>query len=120
MINKAYEQAMEISSNKTREQTTEQPTHEDDEPCDEHILKYTPRPEEDKLYTELSKYDRARYEPDLSPILFRSTEIFVSAYEIARSLLMNRSLNTNAIHMGTCVLSNDPKQKRKKIMSPWV
>src|SRR5688572_25009116 len=33
---------------------------------------------------------------------------------------MGRSLDTIALHIGTCVLSQDPYQKRKKIMSPWV
>jgi hypothetical protein len=35
-------------------------------------------------------------------------------------MLMGRSLDTNALEMGTYVLSKDQKQKRKKIMSPWI
>ena len=55
-----------------------------------------------------------------SPDAFKSNEITATASELANSMAMGRSLNTIALQVGTFVLSKDPAQRRKKIMSPWV
>ena len=55
-----------------------------------------------------------------STIFFESKEITLTAHEIAAGMVMGRSLGTNAMHLGTYVLSQDPRKKRTKIMSPWV
>ncbi|TKW03165.1 hypothetical protein SEVIR_7G005400v4 [Setaria viridis] len=68
----------------------------------------------------LCNYNRFQPTSDTSPILFKSNEITSTVGEIANGVLMGRSLDTIVLHIGTCVLSQDPYQKRKKIMSPWV
>jgi hypothetical protein len=55
-----------------------------------------------------------------SPVFFKSSEITVSAHEVARAMMMGKSLDTYALQVGTYVLSEDPTQKRRKIISPWV
>ena len=55
-----------------------------------------------------------------SPDAFKSNEITATVSELANSMAMGRSLNTIALQVGTFVLSKDPAQRRKKIMSPWV
>ena len=55
-----------------------------------------------------------------SPNAFKSNEIIATASELANSMAMGRSLNTIALQVGTFVLSKDPAQRRKKIMSPRV
>ena len=55
-----------------------------------------------------------------STIFFESKEITLTAHEVAAGMVMGRSLGTNAMHLGTYVLSQDPRKKRTKIMSPWV
>ena len=55
-----------------------------------------------------------------SPDAFKSNEITATVSELANNMAMGRSLNTIALQVGTFVLSKDPAQRRKKIMSPWV
>ena len=55
-----------------------------------------------------------------STIFFESKEITLTTHEVAAGMVMGRSLGTNAMHLGTYVLSQDPKKKRTEIMSPWV
>ena len=55
-----------------------------------------------------------------STIFFESKVITLLAHEVAVGMVMGRSLGTNAMHLGTYVLSQDPRKKRTKIMSPWV
>ena len=55
-----------------------------------------------------------------SPDTFKSKEIIATVSELANSMAMGRSLNTIALQVGTFVLSKDPAQRRKKIMSPRV
>jgi hypothetical protein len=53
-------------------------------------------------------------------MFFQSDKISVSAYEVAKGIAMGKSLDTNAMDVGTYVLSQDPRQKMRKIFSPWV
>ena len=53
-----------------------------------------------------------------STIFFESKEITLTAHEVAAGMVMGRSLGTNAMHLGTYMLSQDPRKKRTKIMSP--
>ena len=55
-----------------------------------------------------------------STIFFESKEITLTAHEVVVGMVMGRSLGTNALHLGTYVLSQDPRKNRTKIMSPWV
>ena len=55
-----------------------------------------------------------------STIFFESKEITLTSHEVAAGMVMGRSLGTNAMHLGTYVLSQDPRKNRTKIMSPWV
>lgn len=55
-----------------------------------------------------------------STIFFESKEITLTTHEVAAGMVMGRSLGTNAMHLGTYVLSQDLRKKRTKIMSPWV
>jgi len=52
--------------------------------------------------------------------MMAASEITLTAHEVAAGMVMGRSLGTNAMHLGTYVLSQDPRKKRTKIMSPWV
>jgi len=76
-------------------------------------------PEQETIYNEICKW-RSRSGADTSPDAFKSNEITATASELANSMTMGRSLNTIALQVGTFVLSKDPAQRRKKIMSPWV
>jgi len=76
-------------------------------------------PEQETIYNEICKW-RSRSGADTSPDAFKSNEITATASELAKSMAMGRSLNTIALQVGTFVLSKDPAQRRKKIMSPWV
>ncbi|KAG2589160.1 hypothetical protein PVAP13_5NG388662 [Panicum virgatum] len=71
---------------------------------------------EDELYSIICRHTRH----EEGTIFFESKEITLTAHEVAAGMVMGRSLGTNAMHLGTYVLSQDPRKKRTKIMSPWV
>ena len=53
-------------------------------------------------------------------MFFQLDKISLSVHQIAKGMAMGKSLDTNAMDIGTYVLSEDPRQKRMKIFSPWV
>lgn len=55
-----------------------------------------------------------------APVVYKTDEVTATAHELAKAMAMRRSLDTIALHVGTDVLSKDPSQKRRKIMSPWI
>lgn len=80
-----------------------------------HLVKYVPSIEDEKLYNEICKHNRLHGGQDNSPMFFQSDKISLSAHQIAKGMTMGKSLNTNAMDIGTYVLSEDPRQKRRKI-----
>jgi len=55
-----------------------------------------------------------------SPTVFKSKQVSATSNELVNSIAMGKCLSTIAIQVGTSVLSEDPSQVRKLIMSLWV
>ncbi|KAG0529373.1 hypothetical protein BDA96_05G093300 [Sorghum bicolor] len=77
-------------------------------------------PDEYVLYRSLCKWKGMLAEGATSPTVFKSKQVSATSNELVNSIAMGKCLSTIAIQVGTSVLSEDPSQVRKLIMSLWV
>ncbi|XP_021317266.1 uncharacterized protein LOC110435686 isoform X2 [Sorghum bicolor] len=68
----------------------------------------------------LCKWKGMLAEGATSPTVFKSKQVSATSNELVNSIAMGKCLSTIAIQVGTSVLSEDPSQVRKLIMSLWV